>query len=110
MEMVVVEIGIDCPLALLQGLNESWTHGSTLRSVLRLIFRNRRTVFEDRSRNVATVISSLVGALRMGANKWVVRISSKRDDAQSRITQEYGIGRIPNGSSPASSSSGMLGM
>jgi len=34
----------------------------------------------------------------------------ERDDAQSRITQEYGIGKIPNGNSPVSLSSDMVGM
>ena len=35
---------------------------------------------------------------------------AEKGNAQSRITQEYGIGRIPNGSSPSSRSSGMVGI
>ena len=67
-------------------------------------------MFEYRGGDVATVISALVRAFGEGSELVRERRLSDKASAQSRITQEYGIGRIPNGNSPASFSSGMVGM
>ena len=78
MEVVVIEVGVYCPVTVLQGVNEFCAHRTCSGDVLWLICNGERTIFENGRGDVATIVSSLVGTWQTG------QISEREETAEER--------------------------